>query len=213
MISIYVIAPNQFLVDSLTELIGRNQQLRLLGAGESAPGNAERVSACDPDVVILIPAWHDTQFAVTRAIHESSPRSKILMIGMEDRLEDFLRAVRAGAVGYLLKQAPAEEIVTSIFEMDKESFLCPRHMLRALFDFASQFPEAAPPENGDHGHDLTQRERQLIALVAQGLTNKEIASRLNLSEHTVKNHVHSILRKTGARTRVGLSHQQARERH
>jgi two-component system response regulator DevR len=212
MISIYIVAPNQIFIDSLTELIGKNQGLRLLGAGEFAAGVVDRVSASNPDIVVLIPAWHDAQFAGTRAIHQGSPRSKILMIGMEDDLEVFLRAVRAGAVGYLLKEASSEQIVKSISQLASESFLCPRHMLRALFDFASQFPEPTPPASANNGHELTHRESELIALVAQGLTNKEIASRLNLSEHTVKNHVHSILRKTGARTRVGLTHQHSRER-
>lgn len=211
MFSTYIIAPNQFFVESLSQLIKSNMELQLLGAGEFLPGMIEHVSGSDPDVVVLIPAWHDTQFAVTRAIHQGSPRSKILMIGMEDNPEVFLRAARAGAVGYLLKEVPSEQIVASISRLAQETFLCPLHLLRALFDFASQHPEETAPAAGTSAHDLTQRESQLITLVAQGLTNKEIACRLNLSEHTVKNHVHSILRKTGARTRVGLTHQHGRE--
>ncbi|HVB98582.1 MAG TPA: response regulator transcription factor [Candidatus Dormibacteraeota bacterium] len=172
----------------------------------------ERVFACAPDIVVLIPAWHDTQFAVTYAIHEASPRSKILMIGMEDDPHVFLQAVRAGAVGYLLKEASSGQIVTAIHELARESFFCPKKLLPALFDFVAQLPEGSHSSARGNGHDLTQRESQLISLVAQGLTNKEIASRLNLSEHTVKNHVHSILRKTGVRTRVGLA-QEHRSEH
>lgn len=212
MYSTYVIAPNRFFIDSLTELIGKDSDLQLLNAGEFVPGAVEQISACDPDVVVIIPAWHDTHFAVTRAIHEAVPRAKILMIGMEDDLEIFLRAVRAGAVGYLLKEAPSEQIVTAISQLARQPFLCPGHLLRSLFDFAAQFPNLNPATAGSDGHDLTQRESQLISLVTQGLTNKEIACRLNLSEHTVKNHVHSILRKTGARTRVGLTQQHRADR-
>lgn len=212
MISTYVIAPNQFFIDSLTELIGREKGLRLLGSSGFVPGAVESVSACDPDVVVLIPAWHDTQFAVTRSIHKVWPRAKILMIGMEDDLEIFLKAVRAGAVGYLLKDVPSEQIVSAISQLAREPFLCPGHLLPSLFDFAAQFPELGPTTAGSNGRDLTQRESQLISLVTQGLTNKEIAGRLNLSEHTVKNHVHSILRKTGARTRVGLTQQHQSDR-
>lgn len=212
MLSTYVIAPNQFFIDSLRQLIESSGELRLLGAGEFLPGMVEHISDSDPDVVVLIPAWHDTKFAVTRAIHQGSSRSKILMIGMEDNPEVFLRAVRSGAVGYLLKEVPSEQIVASISRLAREPFLCPQHLLRCLFDFACQCPEETSPAAGTSSYDLTQRESQLIALVTQGLTNKEIAGRLNLSEHTVKNHVHSILRKTGARTRVGLTHQHTRER-
>ncbi|HVB33525.1 MAG TPA: response regulator transcription factor [Patescibacteria group bacterium] len=167
----------------------------------------ERISECAPDIVVLIPAWHDTQFQVTRAIHEASSSTKILMIGMEDDPAIFLKAARAGAVGYLLKEASSEQIVTAISHLTREAFLCPEHLLRTLFDFAARHPELGPSTNANNWHDLTHRENQLLSLVSEGLTNKEIAGRLNLSEHTVKNHMHSILRKTGARTRVGLTHQ------
>lgn len=206
MFSTCVVAPNQFFIESLTELIGKQKDLQLLSSGEFAPGVVERMAACEPNVAVLIPAWHDTHFAVTRAIHEASPRTKILMIGMEDDQEIFLKAVRAGAVGYLLKEVPSEQIVAAISQLAHESFLCPTHLLPVLFDFATRYPEPNFPASANHGPDLTQRESQLISLVMEGLTNKEIACRLNISEHTVKNHVHSILRKTGARTRVGLTH-------
>ena len=211
MFSTFVIAPNKFFIDSLTDLIGRQGDLQLLDAGEFVPGMVERVSACAPDIVVLIPAWHDTQFTVTRSIHEASPRSKILMIGMEDDPQVFLQAVRAGAVGYLLKEASSGQIVTAIAQLARESFSCPKNLLPALFDFAAHISGGNAPSAGSSGHDLTQRESQLISLVAQGLTNKEIAGQLNLSEHTVKNHVHSILRKTGARTRLGLTQQHRSE--
>lgn len=210
--STLVIAPNKFFIDSLAQLITKQRELQLLSAGEFLPGMVERISGCSPDVVVLIPAWHDTQFRVTRAIHEASPHTKILMIGMEDDREIFLKAVRAGAVGYLLKEASSEQIVTAISRLIREDFLCPSQLLRTLFDFAAEHPDLGQPADGNNVHDLTQRENQLLSLVSEGLTNKEIASRLNLSEHTVKNHMHSILRKTGARTRVSLT-QQHRSEH
>lgn len=210
--STLVIAPNKFFIDSLAQLIAKQKELQLLSAGEFLPGMMERISGSAPDIVVLIPAWHDTQFRVTRAIHEASPRTKILMIGMEDDSEIFLKAVRAGAVGYLLKEASSEQIVTAISQLTREEFLCPSHLLRTLFDFAARHPDLYRPVETGNGPDLTHRENQLLSLVSQGLTNKEIADRLNLSEHTVKNHMHSILRKTGARTRVSLT-QQCRSGH
>lgn len=210
--SILVIAPNKFFIDSLAQLIAKQRELQLLDAGEFLPGMMERISGCAPDIVVLIPAWHDTQFRVTRAIRDASPRTKILMIGMEDDPQIFLKAVRAGALGYLLKEAPSEQIVGAISQLIREEFLCPKHLLRTLFDFAARHPDLGHPPEAGHGHDLTNRESQLLSLVSEGLTNKEIAGRLNLSEHTVKNHMHSILRKTGARTRVGLT-QQRRSEH
>lgn len=202
--SVFGIAANRFFRDSLGDLINRESSLRLLNLCEFSPAVLNQVAESDPDVVVLSPAWNDTEFVATRAIHEAAPRAKILMIGMEDDRAAFLKAVRAGAVGYLLKEASAEQIVTAIGQMALEPYLCPRHLIWVLFDFAALHPDVAPSASPDGESDLTQRESQLISLLAEGLSNKEIAGRLNLSEHTVKNHVHSILRKTGARTRAAL---------
>ena len=133
----------------------------------------------------------------TTAIRAATPRAKVLMISMVDDQGVFLRAVRAGAVGYLLKDASAEEIVATVRNLAENSVVCPRHLERVLFDYVAA---GSPSRAG-----LTLRERQLISLIGEGLTNKEIAARLHLSEQTVKNHVHRILRKTGSSNRTSLS--------
>jgi DNA-binding NarL/FixJ family response regulator len=210
LISVIIISDNRFSRESLGELIKKKRDLRLLSAAEFSPSMVERTVKSDPDVVILTPSWHDVEFQATRVIHDAAPRAKIMMIGMEDNRDTFLKSVRAGAVGYLLKQASAEQIITAVSELAKDTFLCPDHMVRALFDFtATNSSRTTNSTNGNGGSELTRRENQLISILAQGLTNKEIAAQLNLSEHTVKNHVHSILRKTGARTRGGLAHLQS----
>ncbi len=209
--SVFGIAANRFFRDSLGDLINREPSLRLLDLCEFSLDVVERVAELDPDVVVLSPSWNDTEFRATRAIHEAAPRAKILMIGMDDDRESFLKAVRAGAVGYLLKDASAEQIVSAIAQLAREPYVCPRHMVWVLFDFVALHPEMGSPVSEKGTGDLTQRENELISLLAEGLSNKEIASRLNLSEHTVKNHVHSILRKTGSKTRAALIHRRQME--
>ncbi|MDE3136091.1 MAG: response regulator transcription factor [Acidobacteriota bacterium] len=195
--TVFIVAANRFFRESLSWLFGKEENLSVLGAEDFSARTLQEIVRLDPDLVVVTPDWHDVDFQATRAIHAAVPRAKILMISMMDDEYVFLRAVRAGALGYLLKDAPAEEIVMTVRHLAANSVVCPRHLEHALFDYIAG---GAPSRGG-----LTLRERQLIALISEGLTNKEIASRLHLSEQTVKNHVHRILRKTGTSNRTSLS--------
>ena len=126
------------------------------------------------------------------------------MIGMEDDREMFLKAVRAGAEGYLLRDASAKQMLAAAHRLEQNGVVCPPHLERALFDLianGSSLPPTCPPSTSE----LTPREHQLTSLLVQGLANKEIAGRLNLSLQTVKNHVHSILQKTQSKNRAMLA--------
>lgn len=194
--TVFIVAANRFFRESLATLFRAAKDMSVRGAAEFCPAALQQVSLLHPDVVVLSPDWHDAEFQATRAIRDGEPRTKVLMITMEDDEEMFFKAVRAGAVGYLLKNASAEEIVSAVRQLAEDSVVCPRRLERILFDYVA---------TGSPFHtELTQRERQLLSLIGQGLTNKEIAARLHLSEQTVKNHVHRILRKTGSPSRTGL---------
>jgi DNA-binding NarL/FixJ family response regulator len=127
-----------------------------------------------------------------------------LMIGMDDDQEMFLKSVQAGAEGYLLRDASAKQILAAVRRLEQSAVVCPKHLERALFNFIADGPglNATRPQST---RELTPREHQLTSLVAQGLANKEIAGRLNLSLQTVKNHVHSILQKTQSKNRAVLA--------
>jgi two-component system, NarL family, response regulator DevR len=123
---------------------------------------------------------------------------------MERREGSFLQAVREGAAGYIVRDASAAEVVCAIRAVAAGESVCPACFSSALFGCAVQQLAVQQNLQRRNGSDLSRREQPLIELVCWGLTNKEIASRLNLSEHTVKNHVHRILRKTGAQGRISL---------
>ena len=117
--------------------------------------------------------------------------------------ETFLRAVRDGVVGYMLKDASAMEIAAAVRCVVGSEAVCPPQLCLALFEHFAQQAKV-PSFHIKHTLGLTRREQQLVQLIGLGLTNKEIASQLNLSEQTVKNHVHRMLRKVGANDRLGV---------
>ena len=200
----FVIAANRFFRESLASLLSAERDLAVVGASGFSSLSVQQITQVSPDIVVLSPDWSDTEFRATRAIREARSQVKILMITMEDDRDMFLSAVRAGAVGYLLKDASAKQIVAAVRRLGRGSVLCPPQLEHALFGFvANRFPARRS--------ELTLREEQLASLVVQGLTNKEIASRLNLSQQTVKNHIHNILRKTGSKSRGTITHFLPRE--
>lgn len=202
--TIFVITANRFFRESLIRLFRSDKGFRVMGAADPSPLLGPQCPRIHPEIVVLRPEWDDGFFQAARSIHEAIRQTKILMIGMEDDKEMFLRAVQAGAEGYLLRDASAKQILSAVRRLEQNAIVCPQHLERALFNLIADgsginIPRPKP------SYELTPREHQLTTLVAQGLANKEIAGRLNLSLQTVKNHVHSILQKTQLKNRAMLT--------
>ncbi len=120
---------------------------------------------------------------------------------MEPDEELFMAAVRSGVMGYLLKDASASDLVAAVRAVYRGEAVCPPQLCSSLFRFVAHMIEEIPFKRSAPRPDLTMRQQQLMALVAKGLTNKEIASHLNLSEFTVRNHIHRVLKQLDAGSR------------
>jgi two-component system NarL family response regulator len=131
----------------------------------------------------------------------SENRLKTVLIGMADDSAQFLDAVRSGVNGYLLKDASASEVVCAVRAIFKGEAICPPKMCAALFEFFAQAARQGQFSTSTRRTDLTLRQRQLVNLVAKGMTNKEIAVQLNLSEFTVRNHIHRIMKQVDVGSR------------
>ena len=137
--------------------------------------------------------------------HPSSAGTcEIVMIGMERDETTFFRAVRSGVMGYVLKDASALEIVHAVRAVGSGEAVCPSCFSRVIVQCAAQQLATTPEVTAFHPQGLSRREQQLVGLVGLGLTNKEIAARLNLSERTVKNHFQRIFRKAGVHDRMAM---------
>jgi len=171
--------------------------------GEAADGR-EAVAlavATSPDVVLMdirMPGLDGVE--ATRAILSGGSSTRVVMLTTFDLDEYVVRAIRAGASGFLLKDAPPAQLVEAIRVVAAgEALLAPSVTRRLLERFARGLESESPPPALD---ELTERELEILRLVAQGLSNAEIAERLVVGETTVKSHVSSILRKLRLRDRV-----------
>ncbi len=164
--------------------------------GEEAVALARQLK---PDVVLMdvtMPGIGGVEAA--RLVHHAQPEIQIIMLTVSDKDEHLFASVKAGAHGYLLKNAQRVEVIEAIRRVCAgEAIIAPRMAVRLLEEFGSLVKKPAPASDA-----LTERETQVLRLVAQGLGNKQIASELNLSEHTVKTHLRHILDKLHLRGRA-----------
>src|SRR6476661_8570972 len=161
--------------------------------GEEAVLKAEETA---PDVVLMdvrMPKMSGIE--ATRAIAETVPSTKILMLTVSDEEEDLYEAVKAGATGYLLKEISIEEVADAIRAVvSGQSLISPSMASKLLTEFTN-LAKKADEKQAVPSPRLTDRELEVLKLVAQGMSNREIATELYISENTVKNHVRNILEK------------------
>jgi DNA-binding NarL/FixJ family response regulator len=195
MIRVLIGDDHTILRQGLRRILAEDPDLTVVG--EAADGEQVVALALElvPDVVLMdvqMPELSGIEAA--RRIRTAHPEIRILMLTVSDRDEDLFGALRAGARGYLLKSAEAQEVLDAIHRVYRgEAILPPNLAARVVNEFAAPTPK---PES------LSQREVEVIRLLAQGLGNKEIAAALSISENTVKTHVRHILDKLGLRNRA-----------
>jgi two-component system, NarL family, nitrate/nitrite response regulator NarL len=139
-----------------------------------------------------------------RVMRSDLPNLKIVLMSMDADESLFLEMIRRGVVGYLLRDACASDIAAAVRAVAEGAVVFPPQFSKTLLNYVARHPVSQDPMPAQLPMSLTRRERQLVPLVARGLTNKEIAAHFNLSEQTIKNHLHRICSKVGAEGRVKL---------
>ena len=201
--SVFLLSGNRLLREALTRILGKRMDMRVAGAAAHSPQALQQIAESGCEILLLDPiAVSDLQFA--REVTRMLPSIRVILIGMEDDEATFLRAVQSGAIGYVLKDASALDVVAAVRAVAEDGAVCPPRLCRSLFRHVHQESTALPNVRVKVHLGLTRRQQQLIPLIAQGLTNKEIASQLHLSAQTVKNHVHRMIRKVGVGDRLAV---------
>lgn len=198
---IVIVDDHNLFRQGLATLLQQEADIEIAGLAGSISEAIEVVRTHKPDIVLMDFSLPDGSGAdATRLILQENPACKVVFITMSEREEDLLAAVRSGAVGYLLKNMSITKLVAALRAVQAgESALSRTMTLRVMQELArSKAPElAGDPTLGK----LTEREKEVLALLAGGKSNLEIAEQLFISENTVKYHVHSILEKLNLRSR------------
>ena len=200
-IRVFLVIESRLLRNTLAHLLRRQGDVELSGTGGGSETNPKEVVKSNCDVVLLDfidPMWMSV---IDKLVRETERTIKIVAIGMDEESGPFLEAVRCGVSGYLLKDAAAADVVAAVRAASHGEASCPPQLCSVLFQAVAQLGRERVEKRLGGQCGLTLRQQRFMKLVAKGMTNKEIAEELHLSQFTVKNHMSRILRQLDAGNR------------
>ncbi|HEX6261340.1 MAG TPA: response regulator transcription factor [Actinomycetota bacterium] len=184
-------------------VLEQEEGIEVVGEATDGQEAVEKAEELMPDVVLMdVRMPKRTGIEATSAIKEAIPHAKILMLTVSDEEEDLYEAIKAGASGYLLKEISTEDVADAIRSVwTGQSRISPAMASKLLNEFQAMSKRAEERESV-HTPRLTDREMEVLRLVAKGMNNRDIAKELFISENTVKNHVRNILEKLQLHSRM-----------
>jgi DNA-binding NarL/FixJ family response regulator len=204
-IRVFLLLENRLLREALVGILQRQPDLEVVAAQRYESQAYTAIVGSRSDVLLLDqPTAKGCPSGFIANLTAASPHTRVVFFGMEDDEETFLQVIRSGVSGYLLGDASTEDTLAAVRKVARGNAVCPAHLCLELFRFVAKAAREGSLVLNRRlctQLGLTSRQQQLVALLAKGLTNKEIAATLNLSEFTVKNHVHRIMRLLNADTR------------
>jgi two-component system response regulator DevR len=205
-VAVFLLAENRLLREALIRLLSKKDGIRIVGGAAYSPHVLQQILAAEPNIVVLDSVSKAlSQDGLIRRLLLAKPEVGVVMVGMDADESVFLRLVREGVLGYVLTDASAAEVCNAIRDVAAGEAVCPRSLSVSLFRFVAQAQMSLPTVGLRKSLDFSPRQQQLAQLIREGLSNKDVAVRLNLSEQTVKNHVHRMLRKVGAVDRMTMA--------
>ncbi|HWG61541.1 MAG TPA: response regulator transcription factor [Streptosporangiaceae bacterium] len=191
----------------LEMVLAAEEDIELVGEASDGAEAVEKAAESLPDVVLMdIRMPKSSGIEACRAMKEAAPSAKIVILTISDEEEDLFEAIRAGASGYLLKDIPLDEVADVVRAVHGgQSLINPSMAAKLLTEFATMAKRDADEEQPAQqvpAPRLTDREMQVLKLVARGMNNRDIAKELFISENTVKNHVRNILEKLQIHSRM-----------
>ena len=196
-VRLLIVDDHEVVRQGLRVFLGSDPEIEIVGEAEDGIQALEVARRLQPDVVLMnlvMPRMDGID--ATIVLRKELPDTEVIILTSELDEERLVAAIRAGAIGYLLKDTTANDLRRAIIAAANGQVLLSPQAIAGLLR------EVRTPEPADAAELLTERETDVLRLLAQGLSNKEIALRLDISEQTVKSHVHNLLNKLGVSSRT-----------
>jgi DNA-binding NarL/FixJ family response regulator len=206
-ISILLIEDNRLLRDGLSAMIGEQKDLKILAAFGDCVKALQFIRKSQPNIVLLdLGLRNQNSLQLIKILKNDFHKIKVIVMDLVPLQEDVLVFIQAGVSGFILKDATVKDFLLTVRSVADGAKVLPPRLTESLF---SQIVDKAVTESDTSkiigAVKMTRREKQVIDLVADGLTNKEIAQKLHLSTYTIKSHIHNILEKLTLHTRVQIA--------
>jgi DNA-binding NarL/FixJ family response regulator len=206
-ISILVIEDNRLLREGISEMLKKQPDMHVVATVDNGENILLMMGKLNPNIVLLdLGLRNQNSLQVVKLVKKHFQETKIIVMDLIPLQADVFEFVQAGVSGFILKDANVAKFIKTIRLVYQGAQVLPPNLTGSLF---SQIVDKAVIESSPskiiESVKMTKRERQVIDLVADGLTNKEVAQRLHLSTYTVKSHIHNILEKLALHTRVQIA--------
>lgn len=204
MISIALIEDNRLVREGISALLNQLADLTVV-AGESS-GDALLLRDVRPQVVLLdIGLRNGDSFRVAAKVKREFPESKVIVMDLLPVHEDVMEFIDAGVSGFITKDATLDDLVNAIRAVARGERVLPPRTIGTLFSQIARDAVAKGQPQALESVRMTPREREVINLIAEGLSNKEIAGKLHIATHTVKSHVRNVMEKLALHTRLQIA--------
>ncbi len=202
-----VVAETRLYREGLVQILAGHPRIDVAASAADAPAALEGIAACRPDA-LLVDVGAAASTGALREIVEAVPGSRVIAFGVAETDDVILDCAKAGVAGYVPRHASLDELIAVVEGVMRDELVCSPRLAGTLLRQVRTLARDRSEDDG--GVRLTSRETQIVGLIDEGLSNKEIATRLQIELATVKNHVHHLLEKLGVSRRAEAA---ARVRH
>jgi len=205
-ISVLVIEDNRLVRDGLAQLLDAQPDFKVVAAAAGASAGLLQVRDTKPHVVLVDASLgNQDSRRFVESVRKEAPESKVIVMDLLPAHEDVIAFIKAGASGFIVKDATVDDFVRTIRSVAAGADVVPPALTGTLLSHIVDQAVTRSTTAVLEAVLMTKREREITSLIADGLSNKEIAQRLNIATYTVKSHVHNILEKLALRTRLQIA--------
>jgi RNA polymerase sigma factor (sigma-70 family) len=205
-IRLLLIEDNRLLRDGLFSILKSHKDIDIIAASGDGKRTLAKIKQLKPNIVLLdLGLRSQNSLRVVEVVKQDFPLAKIIVMDLAPVQADILQYVKAGANGFILKDASLNDFLITIRSVSEGATILPPLLIDSLF---SQIVDHAVREGKTKLKEavrMTQREREVITLLSEGMSNKEIAQRIHISTYTVKSHIHNIMEKLALHTRLEIA--------
>jgi DNA-binding NarL/FixJ family response regulator len=213
-IRILLIEDNRILRDGITAIINGHDDVEVAAVSDGKDNTLSKTRSVKPDVVLIdLGLNSQNSLDVVQSVKKGFPDVKIIGMGLAPAQADILEFVQAGAEGFILKTATVTEMIDTIRAVSAGATVLPPSMTGSLFSQVAEHAISKGKRNLKVAIRMTEREKDVIALIVEAKSNKEIADKLNIATFTVKSHVHNIMEKLALHSRMQIANHAREEQN
>jgi DNA-binding NarL/FixJ family response regulator len=202
-VSLIIVTDHRLFGECLASVLTRCEPFTVLAVVQTAEEALQQIQEHRSDIILVDVHLPQTMvLALTQQLTRNFPHVRVLLLGVTEAETEIQAYVEAGASGYVLKNTPFHELQSVIELVARGETVCSPHIARALFARLSELAQTSARSVTHEPVILSDRELEILQLIAEGWSNRQIADHLYLSPHTVKNHVHNILKKLRVQRRL-----------